>query len=57
MEGSGGIADEIKRILEVAKKGKRKVFFEPDPIKVVTGVIRRIRADKKKKKKLHLEYK
>ena len=57
LEGSGGIADEIRRILEIAKKGKRKVFFERDPIKIVEETIKRIRAEKRKKKKLHLEYK
>lgn len=56
LEGSGGIADEIERILDVVKKGKRKVFFESDPVKIVDEVIKRIRSEKKKKKKLHLEY-
>ena len=47
LEGSGGIADEIRRILDVAKKGKRKVIFEHDPVKLVDKVIERIRKEKK----------
>lgn len=47
LEGSGGIADEIKRILAVAKKGARKVIFDSDPEKLVAKVIAKIRKEKK----------
>lgn len=50
LEGSGGIADEIKRILDVAKKGKRKVIFDRDPIQLLDKVIKKIKEEKKKKK-------
>ncbi|HUV42907.1 MAG TPA: hypothetical protein VMY36_03345 [Patescibacteria group bacterium] len=50
LEGSGGVADEIRRILEVAKKGKRKVIFDRDPVKLVEKVIAKIKEDKAKKK-------
>jgi len=57
LEGSGGIADEIRKIIKVAGKGKRKTFFETDAVKIVDEVLRRIREEKRKKKKLHIEYK
>lgn len=47
LEGSGGIADEVRRLLDVAKKGKRKVVFESDPVKLVEKVIKMIRKEKK----------
>jgi uncharacterized protein (TIGR00725 family) len=46
LEGSGGIAYEIRRILEVAKKGRRKAIFERDPVKLVEKVIEMIRKEK-----------
>ena len=46
LEGSGGIADEIRRILDVAKKGRRKVIFERDPVRLVEKVIERIKKEK-----------
>lgn len=46
LEGSGGTADEVRRILAVAKKGKRKVIFDTDPVKLVKKVIERIRKEK-----------
>lgn len=47
LEGSGGTADEVRRILDVAKKGKRKVIFDRDPVKLVEEVIKRIKKEKK----------
>jgi hypothetical protein len=49
LEGSGGIADEVRRILEVAKKGWRKVIFDKDPVKLVEKVIIRIKKEKSKR--------
>ena len=49
MEGSGGIADKIRLILDAAGKGERKVFFESDPVRMVEEALRRIRADRKMK--------
>ncbi len=49
LEGSGGVADEIKRILEVAKKGKRKVIFDKDPVELVREVVEKIKKEKAKK--------
>ncbi|MFC1727042.1 hypothetical protein ACFL0Y_00795 [Patescibacteria group bacterium] len=46
LEGSGGIADEVRRILEVAKKGRRKVVFATDPIKLVDIIIKKIKKEK-----------
>jgi uncharacterized protein (TIGR00725 family) len=50
LEGSGGVADEIRRILDVAKKGKRKVIFDRDPVKLVEKIITKIKKEKAKKK-------
>ena len=47
LEGSGGTADEVRRILTVAKKGTRKVIFERDPVKLVEKVIERIKKEKR----------
>lgn len=47
LEGSGGMADEIRRILKVADKGRRKVFFEKDPVKMVDELLRRIKKEKR----------
>lgn len=47
LEGSGGTADEIRRILDVAKKGKRKVIFDTDPVRLVEKIIARIKEEKK----------
>jgi len=47
LEGSGGTADEVRRILDVAKKGKRKVIFDRDPVKLVDRVVEMIKKEKK----------
>jgi uncharacterized protein (TIGR00725 family) len=47
LEGSGGTADEVRRILTVAHKGTRKVIFERDPVKLVERIIERIKKEKK----------
>ncbi len=46
LEGSGGIADEIRHLLEVAKKGQRKVIFDTDPVRLVEKVIEKIKEEK-----------
>jgi len=48
LEGSGGIADEIRHILKVAKKGYGKVVFSSEPIDLVEQVIEKITQTKKK---------
>ncbi len=48
LEGSGGIADEIKHLLNVAKKGYGKVIFSSDPQDLVVKVIEKIKEVKKK---------
>ena len=49
LEGSGGIADEIRRILSLAQKGKRKVIFGNEPKKLVRQVIQKISQERRKK--------
>lgn len=46
LEGSGGIADLVREILQVAKKGQRKVIFDTDPVKLVDRVIERVKKEK-----------
>ena len=48
LQGSGGIADEIERLLTIAGKGVRKTIFDHDPEKLVEKVIARIKKEKKK---------
>lgn len=38
--GSGGIADEVKELMEVAHKHECPVLYESDPAKLVHGLIR-----------------
>jgi hypothetical protein len=47
LEGSGGTADEVRRIVRVAGKGQRKVIFDSDPVMLVEKVIARIKKEKK----------
>lgn len=48
LEGSGGVADEIRRLVELAGKGRRKTIFEKDPVKLVDQIIEAIKKDQKK---------
>lgn len=48
LEGSGGIADHIKYILDIAKRGYGKVVFSSDPVDLVNKVIEKIKETKKK---------
>jgi len=50
LEGSGGIADEVRHILDVAKKGYGKVIFSHDPVELVAEVIKKIKEIKSKQK-------
>ncbi len=43
---SGGMADEIKGILEKARRGMGKVVFDPDPQKLVEKVLQLIKKEK-----------
>lgn len=47
LEGSGGTADEVRRLVKVAGKGQRKVIFDSNPVKLVEKVIARIKKEKK----------
>lgn len=47
LEGSGGTANLVRQILAAAKKGKRKVIFDTDPMRLVEKVIARIKKEKK----------
>jgi uncharacterized protein (TIGR00725 family) len=47
LEGSGGTADEVRRIIGVAKKGNRKVIFDNNPVKLVDKIIEKISKEKR----------
>lgn len=47
LEGSGGIADEIRHLLKVAKKGNRKVIFDNDPVRLIEKIITKIKEEEK----------
>lgn len=42
---TGGIVEEIEHILEVAKRGKRKIIFDNDPVKLVERLIEKLKED------------
>lgn len=42
LEGSGGITQELRDILAIAKKGKKHVLFDSDPDRLVKRVIKEI---------------
>lgn len=44
--GSGGMADELKDIIEKARRGKGKVVFDSDPKKLVEKIIELIKKEK-----------
>lgn len=47
LEGSGGVADEIHRLLDIAQKGFRNTIFDHDPVKLVERVIEKIKEKKR----------
>lgn len=46
LEGSGGLSDFVRSLIEVSGKGLRKVIFDTDPVRLVERVIERIKKDK-----------
>jgi uncharacterized protein (TIGR00725 family) len=39
LTGSGGISDELDRILTVTKRGRKNIIFDEDPVRLVKKVI------------------
>ena len=46
LEESGGIANELRRILEIAKRGPGKVVFDRDPEQLLLKVVQMIEKEK-----------
>ena len=46
LTGTGGMADELKELLEKARRGRGKVVFDPDPKRLVEKVIELIDKEK-----------
>lgn len=46
LTGTGGMADEVKGILEKAHRGMGKVVFDPDPKKLVEKVLQLVKKEK-----------
>jgi uncharacterized protein (TIGR00725 family) len=51
---TGGVEEEIPDILQVAKRGRRRIVFDDDPKRLVQKVIKMIRVNDKQK---YLNYK
>jgi len=47
LTGTGGISEEIDHILKVAKRGHGKVIADDDPKRLVTRLLRAVKADAK----------
>ena len=43
--GSGGIADEIPNIIEVANRGKGRIIYDSDPVRLIERVVKEIEED------------
>lgn len=52
LEGSGGIADEVRRLLTIAQRGPGKVVFDRDPEKLLLKVIQMIEQEKERDARL-----
>jgi hypothetical protein len=52
LEGTGGMADKIRGIIESYCKASNKIIYERDPKKLVERVIKEIDRKKKKTSKL-----
>lgn len=50
LTGSGGITDEIDHILTVAKRGRKHIIFESDPVKLVHLVVLEVAQERKRAK-------
>lgn len=48
-QGTGGTADEIKKIIEIAKKGPGRIIYEKDPKKLVAKICQEIDKEKSKR--------
>ena len=46
LEGSGGISDFVRALIETSGKGLRKVIFDADPVRLVEKVIEKIKKEK-----------
>lgn len=46
LEGSGGAADMIREILRKSHRGKGKVIFDSDPIRLLDGVLEQVKKEK-----------
>jgi hypothetical protein len=54
LEGSGGMADHIREIVENSHKGPGKVVYSNDPVELVKKVVALIEAEEKKDYKISL---
>ncbi|MAF14132.1 MAG: hypothetical protein CMI53_04555 [Parcubacteria group bacterium] len=51
LEGSGGIADHVRSILDIAKRGEGRIVFDKDPRKLVDKVASELKKEDAKIKK------
>jgi uncharacterized protein (TIGR00725 family) len=45
--GTGGASDELPKILEVAKRGKKNIFYDTDPKRLVSRLIKEVKRREK----------
>ncbi len=45
LTGTGGTEQEIEPILKLAKRGRKRIVFDPDPKKLVEKVLHRVRQE------------
>jgi uncharacterized protein (TIGR00725 family) len=49
LTGTGGVEQEIERILKIAKRGRKRIVFDDDPERLIEKVIKLIRINNKQK--------
>lgn len=47
LEGTGGTADEIKKIIKIANKGPGRIIYEKDPKKLIEKICKEIDKERK----------
>lgn len=50
---SGGIADEIREIVAIAKRGEGDIFYDDDPVKLVKKIVDHLQSSHSEKSEKH----
>jgi uncharacterized protein (TIGR00725 family) len=49
LTGTGGVEQEIDRILKIAQRGRKRIVFDSDPKALITKVLKMIKVNEKQK--------